>query len=97
MENVKDRVSHEYDSFPERSSPEAPKRYPRLRRTRNSDYGVVKDLQYYGMDMPSYRVFRKIKSKEKKEEIYNRLLKYWNNGDKTAGRRTKKRKLKKKR
>lgn len=84
--------SREYDSFPERDTPPPP---PKLKKTGFSDYGnVLSAMKMYEIDIPSYQQFKRIKTKGIKEEIYNKLLVYWNRGHSTIAGKNKKSKSK---
>ena len=86
---------HEYDSFPDDS--DTPPSPPKLKRTGFSDYGnVLSAMKMYEIDIPSYQQFKRIKTKGSKEEIYNKLLVYWNHGHATIAGKNKKSKRNKK-
>ena len=86
---------HEYDSFPDDS--DTPPSPPKLKRTDFNDYGnVLSAMKRYEIDIPSYQQFKIIKPKGLKEEIYNKLLVYWNHGHDNIAGRNKKSKRKKK-
>jgi hypothetical protein len=86
---------HEYDSFPDDS--DTPPSPPKLKKTGFNDYGnVLSAMKMYEIDIPSYQQFKRIKHKGVKEEIYNKLLIYWNHGhDNIAGKSKKRNKSKK--
>lgn len=93
MPYVKGSVSREYDSFPDESPPSPPK----LTRTGEGDYGKVDELtlNYYGIDVPSYKNFSKITSKKARKSIYNKLVRHWYHTHNTAGKVRKEKKTKK--
>ena len=86
---------HEYDPFADDS--DRPPSPPILARTGFSDYGnVLSAMKMYKIDIPSYQQFKRIKQKGVKEEIYNKLLTYWNDGNATVAGKNKKRNKSKK-